>query len=49
MEKEYDKFEEKGRTGLVTMCLILLLMIVYGITSNCESGHLPQPAITTLL
>ena len=31
---EYDKYEDKGRTGIIMMCIALLAMIIYGLLTN---------------
>jgi len=32
--EEYDKFEDKGRSGLIFMVVLLLAMITYGLLTN---------------
>jgi len=28
--KEYDKFEDKGRTGMIALIIVLIIMWIYG-------------------
>ena len=38
-KNRYDKFTEKGRTGMIGMVIILLALILYGTCGNAQSSH----------
>jgi hypothetical protein len=43
--EEYDKYEDKGRTGMIAMLIVLLCMIGYGLFSTCEDNRPQQQEI----
>ena len=38
-KEDFDKFTEKGRTGMIGMVVVLLFMILYGACGNAQSSH----------